>query len=246
MHQHNLIPKVLCSEWIPPLNWRIFANHLPHRVMCEDICSKTHEYKHRWSQNGVSPLKHTQWHKYKPFSTLLWAHSSTSRCEQRWVLVTYPPKHVAMFKNSPASKVNLPCVYEQGLCEWMSVCRPEPQCSRCHYTRFDSSHRFIWVSSRPKYSLSCVAYLACVPVSFYHTGFKTAAQLLSIFRATVKICQLNYQGTKYQDIISSDMTVCGVQELKVNFKKWFFCPLGGSRNKPWTELFLGYFKVVRK
>lgn len=50
-----------------------------------------------------------------------------------------------------------------------------------------------------------VAVLKCehqIPCQYHFTVpdmrcvFKTATQLLSIFRATVTICQLNYQGTK--------------------------------------------------
>lgn len=150
---------------------------------------------------------------------------SVSSCEQRWVLLTYPPNHVVVFKNSQQQK-SLPCVWacdQHSLCEWASVCGPEPKwCRRCLYTMSDCVVSALPTGSYEAAHVLPILWLvchACVPhrvsesvtlfkrvhqiTCQYHFTvpdtrcvFKTATRLLSIFRATVTICQLNYQGTK--------------------------------------------------
>lgn len=70
--------------------------------MYEDIFSKTHEYKHGDDQTPTTQVQ-------AAIYSNIWTYIM-SLCEQRRVLLTYPPKHAVIFKNAPATEVSLPCV----------------------------------------------------------------------------------------------------------------------------------------
>lgn len=93
--------------------------------MYEEICSKTHEYKHRDKHNSIRTPRHTC-QTYKLCFTPLWTDSTCIFwCEQRWVLITYPPKTRCNFQvftsnKSESSLCVLICDHISTAC--VSVC----------------------------------------------------------------------------------------------------------------------------
>ena len=167
--------------------------------MCGEICSKkTHDYKHRHNHNSIRTLQRTR-QEHNLFLTPLWTHSTVlSWCELRWVLVTYPRKWLQF--SEITTKVSLPSVLLDGTVSAQPVSGRPYELQRQRDTVgviTYTSHQlgFVYRVCEPRRvgeALQYAIYRFTIPD--VRCVFKKATQLLSIFRVTVTICQLNYQG----------------------------------------------------